>query len=113
MAAPTRPRPAHHERATPLPPASGSLPSVVSGFNGNRRVPTPVNETVRMYAPGSPEKIALKSRLSSMAGERIDIPLIIGGVEVRTGETVQSVMPHDHRHVLGDWHKASPTHVEQ
>ena len=48
-----------------------------------------------------------------MANERIDIPIIIGGKEIRTGETAQAVMPHDHRHVLGDWHKASPKHVQQ
>src|SRR5205823_2967980 len=43
----------------------------------------------------------------------VEIPLIIGGEEIRTGETGQSVMPHDHRHVLADWHKASPKHVQQ
>ena len=67
-----------------------------------------VNEPVKCYAPGSPERAALKTRLKEMAGERIDIPIIIGGKEIRTGETAQSVMPHDHRHVLADWHKASP-----
>jgi 1-pyrroline-5-carboxylate dehydrogenase len=72
-----------------------------------------VNEPVKGYAPGSPEKKALKQRLAEMAKERVDIPLIIGGKEIRTGETAQSVMPHNHRHVLGDWHKASPKHVEQ
>ena len=53
-------------------------------FAGLRRVPTPVNEPVRTYAPGSPERRALKARLASMAGERVDIPLIIGGEEIRT-----------------------------
>src|SRR5687767_1107386 len=48
-----------------------------------------------------------------MAKERIDIPLVIGGREVRTGRTAQAVMPHDHGHVLADWHKASAEHVEQ
>src|SRR6185436_2964598 len=82
-------------------------------FNGVRRVPPPVNEPVRTYAPGSPEKAELKSRLMAMAGERVEIPLVIGGQNVRTGDTGTAVMPHDHRHVLGDWHKASPAHVEQ
>jgi 1-pyrroline-5-carboxylate dehydrogenase len=90
----------------PVPSSGG-----ISGFNGTRRVPPPVNETVRGYAPGSPERAALKARLKSMAAERIDIPLVIGGEEIRTGDTAQAVMPHDHRHVLGDWHKASPAHV--
>ena len=84
-----------------------------SGFNGIRRVPPPVNEPVKAYGPGSPEKTELKARLKAMAGERLDIPLVIGGKEVRTGDKAKAVMPHDHRHVLGDWHKASREHVAQ
>jgi 1-pyrroline-5-carboxylate dehydrogenase len=84
-----------------------------SGFNGIRRVPPPVNEPVKGYGPGSPEKTELKARLKAMAGERLDIPLVIGGREVRTGDKAKAVMPHDHRHVLGDWHKASREHVAQ
>jgi 1-pyrroline-5-carboxylate dehydrogenase len=72
-----------------------------------RRVPTPVNEPVKSYAPGSPERAELKARLDSMANERIEVPLVIGGREVRSGERAQTVMPHDHRHVLADWHRAS------
>jgi len=82
-------------------------------FNAIRRVPNPVNEPVRSYAPGSPEKVELKARLRSMAAERIEIPLVIGGREVRTGRQGHAVMPHDHGHVLADWHMASPEHVEQ
>ncbi|HVR69823.1 MAG TPA: L-glutamate gamma-semialdehyde dehydrogenase [Vicinamibacteria bacterium] len=85
----------------------------MSAFAGVRRVPPPVNEPVRAYSPGSPEKAELKARLAAMAGERIDIPLIVGGEEIRTGETAQAVMPHDHRHVLADWHRASRPHVER
>jgi 1-pyrroline-5-carboxylate dehydrogenase len=87
--------------------------SLEAGFSGTRRVPPPVNDPVRSYAPGSPEKAELKARLKSMAGERIDIPLVIGGKEVRSGDKAQAVMPHDHRHVLADWHKASREHVQQ
>jgi 1-pyrroline-5-carboxylate dehydrogenase len=71
-------------------------------------VPPPVNEPVRSYAPGSPERASLKARLAQMAGERIEIPLIVGGQDIRTGHTAQSVMPHDYRHVLADYHKATP-----
>ncbi|MCY7378656.1 MAG: L-glutamate gamma-semialdehyde dehydrogenase [Gemmatimonadaceae bacterium] len=85
----------------------------VAGFSGARRVPPPVNEPVKSYAPGSPEKLALKERLASMANERVDIPLIIGGREIRTGDLAQSVMPHDHAHVLADWHKGTAAHVTQ
>ena len=88
-----------------------SLPG--ASFAGNRRVPPPVNEPVKGHAPGSPERSELKARLRSMAAERIEIPLVIGGKEVRSGNTAQAVMPHDHRHVLGDWHKASAENVQQ
>lgn len=92
-----------------LRPTSAPL----AGFNGTRRVPVAVNEPVKNYAPGSPERAALKDRLKSMANERPDIPLVIGGEEIRTGETATVVMPHNHKHVLADWHKASSKHVEQ
>ena len=82
-------------------------------FNGHRRVPPPVNDPIRSYAPGSPERASLKARLSSMAAEKIDIPLVIGGKEVRTGTTAKSVMPHDHQHVLGEYHKATEQQVLQ
>ena len=87
--------------------------SILSAVTGVRRVPVPVNEPVRGYAPGSPERAAMKERLTSMAGERIDIPVIIGGREIRTGDTARAVMPHRHKHVLADWHRASPKHVGQ
>jgi len=83
------------------------------GFNGTRQVPPPVNEPVKAYGPGSPEKASLKARLESMAGERIEVPLIIGGRDVTTGDVAQAVMPHDHGHVLADWHRASREHVLQ
>jgi 1-pyrroline-5-carboxylate dehydrogenase len=87
--------------------------SAESGFNAIRQVPPPVNEPVKAYAPGSPERTELKARLQAMAAERIDIPLVIGGREVRSGEQGRAVMPHDHGHVLADWHKASAEHVTQ
>jgi 1-pyrroline-5-carboxylate dehydrogenase len=101
--------PAQHTPEKEAPPEA----AVASAFNGNRRVPPPVNEPVKQYAPGSAERVSLKERLVSMAGERVDIPLIIGGKEIRTGDLSQSVMPHDHRHVLGDWHRAAPENVDQ
>jgi 1-pyrroline-5-carboxylate dehydrogenase len=83
----------------------------LTGFTAVRHVPPPVNEPVKSYAPRSPERKELKARLESMAGERIEIPIIIGGKEYRTGEMVQATMPHDHAHVLADWHKASKEQV--
>ena len=95
------------------PRPNGVPPVGLAGFNGSRRVPTAVNEPVRTYAPGSAERASLKARLESMAAERIEIPLIIGGEEFRTGDMSQAVMPHAHGHVLADWHRATPRHVEQ
>jgi 1-pyrroline-5-carboxylate dehydrogenase len=91
--------------------ASAARPS--AGFSGIRRVPPPSNEPVKAYAPGSPERAELKARLVRMATERLDIPLVIGGREVRTGDLGTVVMPHDHRHVLADVHRARREHVEQ
>jgi 1-pyrroline-5-carboxylate dehydrogenase len=69
------------------------------------------NEPVKDYAPGSPERAALKAELKRMSGERIELPLVIGGKEVRTGRLETAVMPHDHRHVLADAHLAGPVEV--
>jgi 1-pyrroline-5-carboxylate dehydrogenase len=82
-------------------------------FNGRRVVPTPVNDPPRSYAVGSPERAEIKTRLATMADERIDIPIIIGGREIRTGRTAQAVMPHAHRHVLADTHQAGEAEIQQ
>ncbi|HEY8175925.1 MAG TPA: L-glutamate gamma-semialdehyde dehydrogenase [Gemmatimonadaceae bacterium] len=127
MAAPTRPtkpaRPAQSKRATEPahpkprfaepPPTPTPTTSQLSAVTGVRRVPAPVNEPIKSYAPGSPERAELKARLEKMASERIDIPIVIGGREIRTGDTSHAVMPHDHKHVLADWHRASAKHVTQ
>ena len=67
---------------------------------------------MRSYAPGSDERKALKTRLAEMSAERIDIPLVIGGRRIQSGDVGQSVMPHAHAHVLADWHKATPENVK-
>ena len=82
-------------------------------FNGRRRVPPPVNEPIKSYAPGSPERVSLKARLKTMAAETVDMPLIIGGQEICSNDMAASVMPHDHKHVLGTYHKATEAHVLQ
>ena len=101
---------------TPTPITADTQPAgstSVAAFAGIRRVPQPVNDPNRSYAPGSPERADLKARLKTMAAEKLDIPLVIGGKEVRTGRTAQAVMPHDHKHVLADYHLAGPEHVQQ
>lgn len=72
----------------------------------------PANEPVKTYAPGSSEKKALKQALNQIASEEWDIPLIIGGKEIRTGNTGKVVMPHDHKHVLATYHKAREQEVQ-
>jgi len=82
-------------------------------FAGRRRVPRPENDPNLSYAPGTPARADLKARLNTMAGETVDIPIIIGGKEIRTGSTEKVVMPHKHGHVLGHFHKATEEHVRQ
>lgn len=81
----------------------------MSGF----RVPIPTNEPTRAYAPGSSERQSLKSRLAAMSGEVIEIPLVIGGKEVRTGDTGTQIMPHNHSHTIASWHKAGAREAQQ
>jgi 1-pyrroline-5-carboxylate dehydrogenase len=71
-----------------------------------------VNEPVRAYEPGAPDRAALKAQLAAMARERVEIPLIVGGQEIRTGDLRQTVMPCVHKHVLATWHRAGPKHVK-
>src|SRR5881296_4662081 len=74
-------------------------------------IPTPINEPVLSYAPGSRERNELKLALKDLSGRQIEIPVVIGGKEIRTGKTVDAVMPHCHRHVLGKVHQAGPEEV--
>jgi 1-pyrroline-5-carboxylate dehydrogenase len=80
-------------------------------YAGHSRVPPPVNDANLTYLPGSPERRALKARLAEMAADRVEIPLVIGGTEIRTGRIERTVMPHDHGHVLAEWHAADASHV--
>jgi 1-pyrroline-5-carboxylate dehydrogenase len=76
-------------------------------------LPDPYNEPVRDYAPGSPERASLKQRLAELDGQQIEIPMIIGGKEVRTGQTAKAVKPHAKEHVLAEFHKGGAEQVEQ
>jgi hypothetical protein len=77
------------------------------------RVPIPINEPIFSYAPGTGERQRLKKKLAAMSAEKIDIPLVIGGKEVRTGDTGTQVMPHRHGQVIATWHKAGTGEIEQ
>lgn len=81
--------------------------------NGVINTPNPLNEPIMSYGPGSPEKAVLKKALVEMSANQLDIPLIIGGKEIRTGNLGKVVMPHDHKHVLATYHKAGPGEVQQ
>jgi len=74
--------------------------------NAKFQVPPPANEPVMDYAPGSAERAALQSTIEHQSSDQADIPLIIGGQEVRTGDTKDSVCPHRHAHVLATYHQA-------
>jgi 1-pyrroline-5-carboxylate dehydrogenase len=75
--------------------------------------PEPRNEPVKDYAPGSPERAELQQRLRELERDRIEIPLVIGGKDVKTGETFEAVMPHRKSHVLADVNSGGPAEVEQ
>jgi delta-1-pyrroline-5-carboxylate dehydrogenase, group 1 len=74
--------------------------------------PLPANEPVMPYLEGSPERVALEKELKRQSEVQLEIPLIIGGKEVRTGNMGKVVMPHDHQHVLATYHKAGPKEVQ-
>ncbi|UCC73790.1 MAG: aldehyde dehydrogenase family protein, partial [Gemmatimonadota bacterium] len=74
--------------------------------------PIPENEPVRSYAPGTAERESLKKKLDELASQQVEIPLIIDGKEVRTGDVANYVMPHDHGHVLATWHRGGAKEIE-
>jgi 1-pyrroline-5-carboxylate dehydrogenase len=81
--------------------------------HGIFHVPEPHNESVLGYEPGSPEREALRHRLDELSSERLEIPLVIGGQNVSTGDTFEAVMPHKRSHVLADVHKGGGAEVDR
>ncbi len=82
-------------------------------LKGFFHVPKAVNEPVKTYKPGSPEKDAVLAEYKKMWNEKLDMPLYIGSEEVRTGNLKEMRPPHDHQHIVGHYHKAEKKHVEQ
>ncbi|HSX21249.1 MAG TPA: aldehyde dehydrogenase family protein, partial [Gaiellaceae bacterium] len=80
--------------------------------HGIFKTPEPYNEPIRSYAPGSPEREEIRSRLIELESQQLDIPLVIGGKEVRTGSTFEAVEPHNRSHVLATVHKGGAKEVE-
>jgi 1-pyrroline-5-carboxylate dehydrogenase len=81
--------------------------------NGFFNVPTPINEPVKGYAPNSPERLELLKTLKEFKQQQRDIPMHIGGQEIRTGNTKNINPPHDHQHLLGQFHEGDASHVAQ
>jgi 1-pyrroline-5-carboxylate dehydrogenase len=82
-------------------------------LKGFFNVPTPQNEPVKGYAPGSPERKELQDMLKTLRSQVIDVPMYIGSEEVRTGHKRPMSPPHDHQHILGYFHEGDASHVEQ
>jgi 1-pyrroline-5-carboxylate dehydrogenase len=78
---------------------------------GDFYYPSPVNEPVLNYAPGSAERLALKKALKELKSEKVDVPMYIGSEEIRTGNKTQMHPPHEHKHVLGHFHVGDASHV--
>lgn len=75
-------------------------------------MPVPKNEPIQGYGPGSPEKAKLKAALAELSSKELDIPVVVNGEEIRTGNTGKCVMPHNHGHLLGQFHQAGTKEVE-
>jgi len=82
-------------------------------FNGIFKVPQPKNEPVLDYTPASPERAEIKAKLTELLGAKTEVPMIIGGKEVRCDKQAKMVCPHDHQHVLGEYHVGDESHVHQ
>ncbi|HXU25976.1 MAG TPA: aldehyde dehydrogenase family protein, partial [Bacteroidia bacterium] len=77
------------------------------------KVPTPYNEPIKNYAPKSAERIELQAMLKHLRSQELDIPMYIGGKEVRSNDKIRLAPPHDHKHTLGHFHKSTKEHVKQ
>ncbi len=80
--------------------------------NAFYQVPVPKNEPIYAYAPGSKEKKLIKEKLAELKNQQLEIPLIIGGKEVRTGKLGENVIPHNRKHVLAKYHMATEKEVQ-
>ncbi|MDQ3192692.1 MAG: L-glutamate gamma-semialdehyde dehydrogenase [Bacteroidota bacterium] len=78
---------------------------------GFYKVPYPINEPVKTYAPGSSERKELQVKLKELRSIEVDVPMYIGGKEIRTNNTARLAPPHDHKHTLGHYHKGDKSHV--
>ena len=80
---------------------------------GFYEVPIAVNEPILSYAPGTPERDRVLKTYKKMYNETVEVPLYINGKDIKTGDTATMSPPHDHKHVLGTYHKAEKRHIEE
>jgi len=81
-------------------------------MSGVFSVPQPINEPVLSYAPGSPERAALKAELARQSALQVDIPVVVGGKEIRSGKTIDVVSPHNHQRIIAKVHQADAATLE-
>ena len=79
---------------------------------GVYRLPNITNEPIKSYAPGSPERKALKEKLAEVKNTVVDLPMIIDGKEIRTGKLMDIRPPHQHKHLLGHYHQGDASHIQ-
>ena len=79
---------------------------------GVYRLPNITNEPIKSYAPGSPERKALKEKLAEVKNTVVDLPMIIDGKEIRTGKLMDIRPPHEHKHLLGHYHQGDASHIQ-
>jgi 1-pyrroline-5-carboxylate dehydrogenase len=80
--------------------------------NGHYSLPIPVNEPILSYVPGSPERNRLKEVIQELKNTVLDVPMYIGGKEVRTNKKISIHPPHEHAHLLGNFHAGDAKHVK-
>ena len=82
-------------------------------LKGFFNVPKAVNEPVKSYAPGSPERAAVVATYTKMWNSQVEVPLYIGSEEIKTSDTKKMSAPHDHQHIVGVYHQADRALVEK
>ncbi|MBS1653172.1 MAG: L-glutamate gamma-semialdehyde dehydrogenase [Bacteroidetes bacterium] len=82
-------------------------------LKGFFNIPTPINEPIKQYAAGSTERKELQETLKQMRSVEVDVPMYIGGKEIRNNALARLSPPHDHKHTLGHYHKSDKTHISQ
>lgn len=80
---------------------------------GIYRVPKAINEPIKNYAPGSAERKELQAMLKELRAKQIEVPMYIGGAQVKSGVKTRMAPPHDHKHTLGHFYKSDKKHIKQ